>query len=143
MARGVVLLAVVALLGCDNKPGRDKPSTAVPPVGPQSAAPIATAATPARPTDPTPDPITHPCVVDTARFKRALADRDDTCQADGDCGCYPGGMEGSGCGGVTSKKSVAVLSGIVDQFRKHGCKLPLNCAAWQCRPSCVDGQCRR
>jgi hypothetical protein len=93
--------------------------------------------------DPTPDPITHPCVVKAAQFDVALAAADVSCRSDADCDCYPGGVtRKAGCGGVTSAASAKELHGIAQAFRADGCDWAQQCAAQVCDPKCVDGSCQ-
>lgn len=140
----LIVTGLVALaISCEGKrpATTDRPATTPAPVaGPPAATALPVKS--ARPGDPEPDPITHPCVVDEARFTQALKDRDDRCSTDADCACYNGGMRASGCGGVTSAKTAAQLAAIAEQFRKDGCRSGINCAAWACRPECASGRCR-
>ncbi|MBK7584717.1 MAG: hypothetical protein IPI67_31585 [Myxococcales bacterium] len=99
---------------------------------------------PARPSDPTPDPITHPCVVSAAQYEKAIDEGKTDCKTDADCGCYQGGVgRKSGCGGVLNQQSLVPLSRIAKEFHDRGCKHTQQCAAWACQPKCDQGHCRR
>jgi hypothetical protein len=96
-----------------------------------------------RPSDPTPDPITHPCVVKAAQFDVALDAADNSCKTDADCDCYPGGVTPkAGCGGVTSASAAKELHRLAQEFRADGCDWTQHCAPRACEPNCVDGSCR-
>lgn len=91
---------------------------------------------------PTPDPITHPCVVTAAQFDRELEEGDRSCTSPSDCECFPGGItKKAGCGGVTGGDSARKLHALASEFREDECKLVQQCAAQVCAPRCVDGQC--
>ncbi len=135
---------LIAAFGC-NKSSEQKPTTAttVEPAATSGGA-AKPAAKPARASDPTPDPITHPCVVLAAQYGNAIDKGETNCATDADCGCYQGGIgRKSGCGGVLNKASVAELAKIAKEFRNDGCKLTQNCAAWACQPKCDNGTCRK
>ncbi len=100
-------------------------------------------AKPADPSDPSPDPITHPCVVKAAQFDIELAKNLNSCSTDAECDCFPGGVtDKAGCGGVRSKASAKKLHDINAEFGKMKCKLAQECGAQECKPKCDNGQCR-
>lgn len=139
MRTAVVLCAACSLLACNSQDAR-KPTVAPA----ETSAPLAQSAPPAaRPAEPTPDPITHPCVVAAAQYDIAIEKGSDACQGDADCGCYPGGIGKSGCGGVLSSDSVRKLGEIAKRFHDMKCQSSSDCAAWACKPRCESGHCRR
>lgn len=125
MKRAPALLAALWLTACNTRGNATEPS-------PDAARPA-----------PEPDPITHPCVLSAAQYSIAIEKGSDACTADSDCGCYPGGIGKSGCGGVLNAESVAKLEEIAKRFREMKCELTTQCAAWACAPRCDAGHCRR
>ncbi|MEZ4225119.1 MAG: hypothetical protein R3B13_29475 [Polyangiaceae bacterium] len=92
--------------------------------------------------EPTPDPITHPCVVHAAKYAAALDQGKTDCQTDADCGCYQGGIgRRSGCGGVLNLESLKTLAPSSKAFHDDGCRHTQNCAPWACMPKCRAGTC--
>ena len=92
---------------------------------------------------PTPDPITHPCVVTAAQFDRELDAADTSCKTDADCDCYPGGVtKQAGCGGITGAASAKKLHELAKAFREDGCKPVKQCAPRACEPRCIEGKCQ-
>jgi hypothetical protein len=138
----VRLVAVIAVLAagpaCDALGGKKPPGQGA---AGDPAAPGTVAA--ARPKEPLPDPITHPCVVAAAQYDQTIAQGSVACAADSDCGCYAGGIGKSGCGGVSSAATVAKLAGVAKRFHDMKCRTTVDCAAWACRPKCEGGRCRR
>ncbi len=129
--------------GC-NKSSDPKPTTATPSEPAATATASQPSAKPASPSDPIPDPITHPCAVSAAQYGIAIDKGETNCTTDADCGCYQGGIgRKSGCGGVLNKDSVAKLAKIAKEFHADGCKLTQQCAAWACQPKCDNGTCRK
>ncbi len=150
MMRNGAALALAAAsfgIGCDAKTPAPQDPTSQPTAPAPTAASTATAAPPAairsaRPSDPDPDPITHPCVVAIAQFEQKLKNAAGTCQSAADCDCYPGGLgRKSGCGGVTDKATAKTLHDLAAEFRKDGCTVTQNCAARACQPRCEAGKC--
>jgi hypothetical protein len=136
MRTKLVLGAACLLVACNGPEARVAP---VETSARQEPAPPA-ATTPA---GPTPDPITHPCVVEAAQYDIAIEKGSDACQSDADCGCYQGGIGKSGCGGVLNQESVRKLAEIAKRFHDMKCRRSVNCAAWACQPRCEGGHCRR
>lgn len=132
--RIVLGFAIVSLLAGCNSEARQPNSAATG----EPTAPI-----PPRPGDPTPDPITHPCVVAAVQYDKAIEQGSDVCKSDADCGCYQGGIGKSGCGGVLNKESVAKLGDIAKRFHDMKCRTTTQCAAWACLPKCENGHCSR
>lgn len=143
-----MLVALVATACKQQNDGAHTPPASSPGATPPAAttAPTATTAKAtrsARPSDPDPDPITHPCVVAIAQFEVALKAAPGACSAAADCACYPGGVgKLSGCGGVTDKVTANKLQTIASAYRKDGCSPTVNCAPRLCQPRCDDGKCR-
>ncbi|MCC6899762.1 MAG: hypothetical protein IT377_12355 [Polyangiaceae bacterium] len=123
---GLLLSFAFSLAGCDTCRG----SASTPPPDGATAAP-------------TPDPITHPCVVTAAQYSIAIEKGSDACASDSDCDCYQGGIGKSGCGGVLNKESVSKLDAIAKSFHGMKCQLAVDCAAWACEPRCEAGHCKR
>jgi len=93
--------------------------------------------------EPIPDPITHPCVVKSVQFDIAFRDGDKTCQRDSDCECIPARVgDKHACSGVTSKKTIAKLRTLQQEFTKLGCTDTRKCAQTVCQPRCEGGQCQ-
>jgi hypothetical protein len=145
-----IATALATLGACDAGP----PPTQSPPqpttteaataASPSTAASATAAAGGSGPSEPTPDPITHPCVVKAAQFKKALDEADDSCKTAADCDCYPGGVaHGSPCGGVTGKDTAKRLHAIAAEFHAMKCEQSAHCAAWRCEPKCTGGKCVR
>lgn len=127
VARCALLLSfALSLAGCNTCSG----SASTPPPDGTTAAP-------------TPDPITHPCVVTAAQYSIAIEKGSDACASDADCGCYQGGIGKSGCGGVLNKESVSKLDVIAKSFHAMKCQPSVDCAAWACQPRCEAGHCKR
>jgi hypothetical protein len=137
---------VLLLSACRSERGAPAPEAgAAPPVATASApaTPSAVATSVAGATDPTPDPITHPCVVTSVQFDMALENGEKGCASDADCECIPPRIgEKFGCGGVTSKKTGAKLRALAAEFSRLGCKDTHKCKQTECRPRCAEGQCR-
>ncbi len=146
--RGTAVL-VISFVACacsrDAQPTSTEPTATAAAQSTATTAPPATAAPiPARDTDPTPDPITHPCVVKAVNYDQAIESGSTACQTDADCGCYQGGIgDKSGCGGVLNKESVKKLDAIAKEFHEMDCKISRHCAAWACQPRCEAGACKR
>ena len=143
---------LLTLVGCPQKPPdrgaptRDAASTTTlgMPATPDAATTAAPIATPTQTVrdEPTPDPITHPCVVTSAQFDIAFQDGDKTCQSDADCECIPRRIGSRhGCSGVTSKKTMPKLRALAKQFAEMKCADTHKCAQQACQPRCVSGQC--
>ncbi len=144
--RGPVFLAsaLIATAAC-KAPAANPPATATAsaPATP-SVAPSETASpVPRNRIDPTPDPVTHPCVVVQAKFKKRVDEANGACKKDLDCACYNPVHGDLGCGGVTDSVTAAALRKMEDEFHRLGCAWPHQCAPWACTPKCVSGRCER
>ena len=65
------------------------------------------------------------------------------CSETSDCGCHGGGMgPASGCGGIVNRATLDRLDPVATRFRASPCYPTVNCAPWQCTPTCEAGQCR-
>jgi hypothetical protein len=150
-----LVVCVLSLAACtcsrDATPGSTEPTATATTESTVTVAPAGTPPTtapaepiPARDTDPTPDPITHPCVVKAVNYDQAIESGSTACKTDADCGCYQGGIgDKSGCGGVLNRASVKKLDDIAKEFHDMKCKITQDCAAWACRPHCEAGACVR
>jgi hypothetical protein len=149
------LCALALASACNNPNDTRAPATPASPEAstrePASSPTPATAAPTAAPAasssggteEPTPDPITHPCVVAAAQYSIAIDESTADCRSDADCGCYQGGIGKGGCGGVLNKKSVKKLDAIAKQFHEMKCPVTTHCAPWICKPRCEGGACRK
>jgi hypothetical protein len=77
-----------------------------------------------------------------ARWKKALAAGSSACTTDADCDCFNGGVDAAkGCGGVSDRATAASLEKVRDEFVKAQCTEAVQCAAWVCKPRCLEGRC--
>ena len=143
--RSICVASALLAIGCNRDPQSASPAgsaqTRAATTASTAAAGKPSARSP-RATDPTPDPITHPCVVKAAQFDVELKKNLTACKEDADCDCFPGGItRNAGCGGVRNKASAKKLHDINAEFGKMECKPVKSCAARECKPKCTDGQC--
>lgn len=140
MARLIFALALAALAAC-NTP---RPPVAPPPHQQSTVALDASVA-------PTPDAPTLTvgratwtgrCAEIVARMQTAKARLPSACTRDGDCVCYPGGIESvTGCGGASDGPTAAEITRIQTEFREARCDYGVNCAPRACNAGCVQGRC--
>jgi hypothetical protein len=65
-----------------------------------------------------------------------------TCQQDGDCRCFPGGISAAhGCGGISDATTVTRLEALAAEYAAAKCRSAIQCAGWSCTPACVAGRC--
>jgi len=65
-----------------------------------------------------------------------------SCAADGDCGCYQGGVsKRHGCGGIANKTAIRTAQTLAAEMSAASCGGGISCAAWTCSPRCESGLC--
>ena len=77
-----------------------------------------------------------------SRVREVLGALPSSCAADGDCTCYPGGIDGvTDCGGVSDLPTAARIGVFTQDFSRLRCDGSVSCAPRQCLAACVAGRC--